>query len=106
MSKASYVEFANTDIAKKFLNTVKGSNNLNVDGVALKAKAALSAINRKRNWALREIANQAKLHKGISAAEIFWKDRVVKYGSDVLFSQSQYDLTGTSYDVYKDLKLP
>lgn len=106
MSKASYVEFANADIAKKFLDTAKGSNNLNVDGVALKAKAALSAINRKRNWALREAANQAKLHKGISSAEIFWKDRVVKYGSDVIFSQSQYDLTGTFHGVYKDLKLP
>ena len=93
------------DTAKKFLDTAKGSNNLNVDGVALKAKAALSAINSKRNWALREAANQAKLHKGMSAAEIFSKDRVVKHGSDVIFSQSQYDLTGTFHGVYKDLKL-
>ena len=105
MSKASYVELPNADIAKQFLEACKNGN-LNIDGVSLKAKAALTSINRKRNWALREAANQAKLHKGISSPSICFKDRIVRNGTDIIFSQEQYDITGSFHGSYRNLKLP
>ena len=79
---------------------------MNFDGNTLKAKAALSAINRKRNWALREVANHAKIRKRILSPTIFWKDRVVKNGEDLIFSQERYDITGSFHGQFSDLKLP
>eukprot|EP00973_Karenia_brevis_P090353 12402186-Karenia_brevis.AAC.1 len=69
-------------------------------------KVALTSINRKRNWALREAANQAKLHEGIASPIILWKERMVKYGEEIIFSQGQFDITGLFHGRFQNLKLP
>lgn len=106
LTSAAYVELPNTKIAEDMLKALKDSPHLQLDGYSLKARAALTLINKKRNWALREAEKLAKNLPEGNNAKIIWNERKVKSGDIVIFGQEKYDLTGTFYGAFSHLRLP
>ena len=84
-----------------------------VSGKQTHVKAALSKINRSRNWALRAaktiLTDFAKTSDNFKNAEIeiVWKgERGVKMGPERVFIQSRDELKGNFVGCASHLKLP
>ena len=108
----SYVEFSSIDDARAALKIME-SGVFHVSGKKTRVKAALSKINRSRNWALRaaktilaEFAKTSNDFKNVEV-EIVWKgERGVKVGTERLFIQNRDELKGSFVGCASHLKLP
>eukprot|EP00969_Alexandrium_andersonii_P175068 7742762-Alexandrium_andersonii.AAC.1 len=97
LSKASYVQFVDTDDRARFLSAAGGKNTkFDINGHKFTMKPAKTAMNMQRDWALRKAAQM--LSEGVSdksAVVTDWKERVVKVQGAVAFAQEQGALGGT-----------
>ena len=76
--------------------------------VELTMKPAISKINLKRNYNLREAEKRIKdsSHAVDMIISIDWKERFVKADSVVAFSQSSSELGGSFKFLFNTLRLP
>ena len=110
LTRASYVEFANPDAAIKALSQLGGAGKkFDISrSSSCVLKRAISALNRKRNWSLREaekLIKSSALSRGKDVL-LDWKSRSIKVNSTTAFNQEQNELKGSFLSPYDDLRLP
>jgi hypothetical protein len=116
LSKAAWIELSNADAAKALVKLLgEGGPAFQVDGVNLKAKAARTQTQKKRNYSMRKAEELIKSSE-LSAnkqVKIEWKaeesgstDRRVLVDNVAAFTQGSNDLYGSFADPYKDLSIP
>ena len=108
LTSARYVEVGNSDVAQAFLKSMKTAPSLQIDGINFKAKAALTAINKNRNWFIRKAEELIKGEANFRDAKIEWKDRTIMSANcdEALFTQEKFNLVGSFGSKVKHLKLP
>eukprot|EP00973_Karenia_brevis_P021017 2890295-Karenia_brevis.AAC.1 len=104
ITKNGFVEFASEDVCSIVFQVLKGANvrEFSANGGNIKIRAALTQINRKRNWALRRAEDLLKSSPLIQGNEvkIDFATRVVKVGNTNAFVQSKFEVTGAFAEAY------
>ena len=90
------MEFQSEDARNNFLKKA-GGDTIQVGGISVKIKRALSKINASRNYSLRRADELLKADARASGQEVkaFWTgQRRVEVGGVVAFAQDNTELTG------------
>ena len=111
LSKSSWIEFSNTDTAKKFLKKVEHEA-FDVEGTSIKMKPARTQFQKKRNYAMRKAEEllKASPKSGSSEVSIEWKamdskSRRISVNRSVAFTQTEYDVIGTFSTLFLDFSI-
>ena len=106
----SFVKFSSSRATKEALQKLGGKNKeFSVsENIKIKMKSAISAINLKRNWSIRqahELIRNSPLSNN-NSIEIDFKERKVLVGGSPAFTQSPNQLKGTFLKPFNSLRLP
>ena len=72
----------------------------------MRVKAALTATNKQRNWALRKAEELLKAAEPEAKVELAWPERAVKVNGEKAFSQDKTDTRGSFLPPFTKLSLP
>ena len=104
----SFIEFGSRDDARAAMKILKDAPS--PAGFTIKIKAALTKVNGSRNWALGEaermLIDFVKNNQEKPQVTIEWKERCVKIGTEICFSQEPADLKGKFVGIASHLNLP
>ena len=105
LDKVSFAEFICEDVARDFVEKAS-SVPFVVGEKTLKVKRAKTRFNRSRDWSIRKAHEILSSKFREKSFEIVWKDRVVKVGDDICFSQTEFDARGSFTGNFGHLTLP
>jgi hypothetical protein len=105
MTNSCYIEFGTTDARDAFFRDAKDVE-LSVNGAKIKVMTGISKFKRTRNWALMTAKDLISKTPNGNGAVADKKERVVKVGSQIAFTQLKHEAHGTFLHPFEHLSLP
>jgi len=105
MTNSCYIEFGTTDARDAFFRDAKDIE-LNCEGAKIKLMTGISKFKRARNWALMTAKDLISKEANGQGAIADKKERVVKVGGNVVFTQLKHESHGSFVCPFDHLRLP